>query len=165
VPGTKRVWSKPLIRGRSSVVERQLPKLCDLASAFLILYKESETPTLFGPGERHRIQEPLESQPAGLPTFGDGFDDVGRNESKSQDPPDVSFAQIACARDLGRVGIFTPADRRRPGSASRHHFGGMLAHALCWLASALIQSESHANDCGGCQVLLRVLWRLLHDVQ
>jgi hypothetical protein len=85
-----------------------------------LLYRETETPTLFGPGEWHGTQEPLEGQPAGLPTFGDGFHDVGRKESKSQDPPHVSFAQIAFARNLGRVGVFTPADRRRPGSASRH---------------------------------------------
>jgi hypothetical protein len=54
-----------------------------------------------------------------LPAFRDGFDDIGGKESKSQDPPDVSFAQIAFARNLGCVSIFTPADRRRPGSASR----------------------------------------------
>ena len=55
-----------------------------------VLHRESEKPTLFGPGERHRTQEPLEGQGAGLPTFGDGFHDVGRKESKSQGPPDVS---------------------------------------------------------------------------
>ena len=76
-------------------------------------------PTLFGPGEWHRTEEPLEGQAAGLPTFGDGFHDIGREESKSQDSPDVGFAQIAFARNLGRVGIFAPPQRGRPGSASR----------------------------------------------
>ncbi len=68
-----------------------------------VLHRESEKPTLFGPGERHRTQEPLEGQGAGLLTFGDGFHDVGRKESKSQGPPDVSFTQVACAIVVNRA--------------------------------------------------------------
>jgi hypothetical protein len=55
-----------------------------------------------------------------LPTLGNGFDDIGGKESKSQDPPDVRFTQVACARDLGGVSIFTPTKRLDPGSAPRH---------------------------------------------
>src|SRR6266540_1789034 len=76
-------------------------------------------PTLFGPGEWHRTEEPLEGEAAGLPTFGDGFHDIRRKESKSQNSPDIGFAQIAFVGNFGRVGIFAPAQRGRPGSASR----------------------------------------------
>jgi len=55
-----------------------------------------------------------------LPTFGNGFDDIRGKESKSQDPPYVSFTEVACARDLGCVSIFTLTKRLYPGTASRH---------------------------------------------
>src|SRR5229473_5315475 len=96
------------------LADRQLP-----GSPSLALQSVSEMPTLFGPGEWHRTEEPLEGQAARLPTFGDGFHDIGREESKSQDPPDVGFAQIAFARNLDRINIFAPPQRERPGSASR----------------------------------------------
>jgi hypothetical protein len=41
-------------------------------------------------------------------------------ESKSQDPPYVSFTQVACARDLGCVSILTLTKCLHPGSAARH---------------------------------------------
>jgi hypothetical protein len=75
----------------------------------LFLHCESELPTLFGPGERHGTQEPLESQGAGLPAFGDGFHDVRREERKPKDAPDVSFTEIVFARNLGRIGIVAPS--------------------------------------------------------
>lgn len=43
---------------------------------------EPEPLTLFGPSERHRTKEPVQGQPAGLPTFGDRFHDIGGKESK-----------------------------------------------------------------------------------
>src|SRR6266851_4421996 len=96
------------------LADRQLP-----GSPSLALHRVSEMPTLFGPGEWHRTEEPLEGQAAGLPTFGDGFHDIGCKESKSQISPDVGFAQIAFARNLGRVGKFAAPQRGRPGSPSR----------------------------------------------
>jgi hypothetical protein len=85
-----------------------------------VLYRESELPTLVGPGEWHGTQEPLEGQGAGLPTFGEGFHDIGCKESKSQDPPYVSFTQVVFARDLGCVGMLTLTKCLHPGSAARH---------------------------------------------
>jgi len=55
-----------------------------------------------------------------LPTFGDGFDDIRGKESKSQDPPYVSFTQVALARDLGCVSMLTLMKCLHPGSAARH---------------------------------------------
>jgi len=54
-----------------------------------------------------------------LSTFGDCFHDIRRKESKSQHAPYVRFAQVVFARNLGNSGIFTPAERIRPDSASR----------------------------------------------
>ena len=84
------------------------------------IYRESEKPALFGPGEWHGTQEPLEGQRARLPTFGDGFHDIGCKEGKSQDTPYVSFTQVVFARDLGCVGILTLTKCLHPGSAARH---------------------------------------------
>jgi hypothetical protein len=76
--------------------------------------------TLVGPSKWHGTQEPLEGQRARLPTFGDGFHDIGCKESKSQDPPYVSFTQVVFARDLGCVSILALTKCLHPGSAARH---------------------------------------------
>src|SRR6266849_6651622 len=81
------IESRKIEGAGASIASAPEPPITGLA--LLALHNVSEMPPLFGPGEWHGTEEPLEGQAARLPTFGDGFHDVGREESKSQDPPDV----------------------------------------------------------------------------
>jgi len=49
----------------------------------LYIYREPQPLALLGPSQWHRTKEPLQDQPAGLPTLSDRFHDIGGKERQS----------------------------------------------------------------------------------
>jgi len=80
---------------------------------------ESECVALVGPGERNTLQQQLDGKRAGLPAFGNGLDNLGRNIGESQEPTDVRVTQAEAASNLYRVGIspLSQCEHPRPCSS------------------------------------------------
>jgi hypothetical protein len=86
------------------------------------LWREPEPLTLFGPGERHRTEEPFQDQSTGLPTFGDRFHDVGGKVGKPQDPPRILARASSLWTMIGTAGCWKTwssiaGDRARDANA------------------------------------------------
>jgi hypothetical protein len=89
-----------------------------LPVAFRILVHESECVALVGPGERNTLQQQLDGKRAGLPAFGNGLDNLGRNIGESQKPTEVRVTQAEAASNLYRVGISPLSQREHPRPCS-----------------------------------------------
>jgi hypothetical protein len=68
------------------------------------LTHESERVALVGPVKRNTLQQPLDRKRVGLPAFGNGLDNLGRNIGESQEPTDLRVTQAEAASNLYRVG-------------------------------------------------------------